>query len=74
MRRRRDNSPAAGDGLARRALVRGMAGGAGALAALATGADAAAEQEQAAAASDDPTRLNYRETEHVRWFYRRARM
>ena len=76
MRRRRDVAGAAGPGgLARRALVRGMAGGAGGLAAIAAGADASAEQEQVAKTpASDPTRLNYRETEHVRWFYRRARM
>ena len=59
-------------GFARRALLRGLATG-GAVAAVAAGGAASAEQEPEAR-SDDPTRLDYSETEHVRWFYRRARM
>jgi hypothetical protein len=62
-------------GLQRRALLRGLAAGGGAIAAVAASSRASAEQErQAETTPDDPTKLDYRETEHVRWFYRRARM
>lgn len=81
MRGRRSDSPPAelasgpGAGLQRRALLRGLAAGGGAVAAVAASPRVSAEQErQAETIPDDPTKLDYRETEHVRWFYRRARM
>jgi len=77
--RERDGFPEAGSGqsagLPRRALLRGLAAGGGAVAAVAASTRGGAEQEQQAETTwDDPTKLAYRETEHVRWFYRRARM
>jgi hypothetical protein len=60
--------------VARRGLLRGLAGG-GALVALAAGG-AAAEADAAAGDAkpeDDPTRIGFRATEHTKWFYRRAR-
>jgi hypothetical protein len=43
------------------------------LAALAAPADAAAEVEEASEAPEDPRQPVYRETEHVRAYYRAAR-
>lgn len=60
-------------GFARRALLRGL-GTSGAVAAAAAAGGAASTEQEPEASRDDPMRLDYRESEHVRWFYRRARM
>jgi hypothetical protein len=63
-------------GLPRRALLSGMAGGGGALVAagVGNGVAKAAAEPAGDAFIQDPKHLDIRETEHVRWFYRRARM
>ena len=61
--------------LARRGLLRGLAAG-GASAALAvTGAGAARAESAAdvAGAAGDHRKLGFRATDHMRWFYHRAR-
>ena len=60
-------------GVTRRAIV-GGAGLAVGTAAFAGQDPAADERTQTASADDDPRVLTYRETDHIRWFYRRARM
>ena len=58
--------PAPANILSRRALL-------GAVPAVAVSASVAAAEPDAAAANDDPTAPAYRETDHIRTFYDRAR-
>jgi hypothetical protein len=60
-------------GITRRAIVHGAGVLAGA-AAYAGHPLAAAERREAPSDDEDPRVLRYRETDHIRWFYRRARM
>ena len=60
----------------RRRLLQGLASTGGAAALLATGAasERATDDPGPDAAGDaDPRRVGFRETEHTRWYYRRAR-
>ncbi|HEX6143839.1 MAG TPA: hypothetical protein VFZ01_14055 [Geminicoccaceae bacterium] len=58
----------------RRRLLEGGAGLGGAAAAVAGVAGAARAADDPVPPEDDPMRVRYRETEHIRAFYRRSRM
>jgi hypothetical protein len=70
----KENAP---EGTAKRLGRRVLLGGASLIAATVACAGremAADERPDAGAAPDDQRRLFYRETDHIRWFYQRARM
>lgn len=62
--------------LERRRLLQGWASGGGALALIAVARDAPPDGggRSSAGAAADHLRLGFAETDHVRWFYRRARL
>ena len=62
--------------LERRRLLQGGASGGGALALIAVARDAPPDGggRSSAGAAADHLRLGFAETDHVRWFYRRARL
>lgn len=67
----RDRGAAPGRGLSRRALLGGVGAATAAAGVIGAGRTAAATS---AAAASDPRAVSYTETDHVRWFYARARM